>query len=211
MAYPNAAWAPLKRPLNLQLFAEPAGTNEEPVEPVEQNVNEQQRQQPAVPTVEETIRAMQSEIDRRVTQALAKQKREFEKQMSLSGLDEQERKNREKDQQIEDLTNSLHEERTKNNHLELVRTLASRNLPVEFADLITVGEDLEEAQRRVDALDAAFKRAVEEAVNRRIAGTPPTRGSGSVQMTKEQYRRLSLAEQQALATNNPELYKRMNE
>ena len=203
-----AAWAPLRSPLNLQLFAEPADAPAEQTEQTEQNTAQQQ---PAAPSMEETMRAMQSEIDRRVTQALAKQKREFEKQMSLSGLDEQERKSREKDQQIEELTNSLRDERTKNNHLELVRTLASRNLPVEFADLITVGEDLEEAQKRVDALDAAFKRAVEEAVNRRIAGTPPTRGGGSVQMTKEQYRRLSLAEQQALATNNPDLYKRMNE
>lgn len=204
-----AAWAPLRSPLNLQLFAEPADAPAEQAEQAEQSAAQQQ---PVAPSMEETMRAMQSEIDRRVTQALAKQKKEFEKQMSLSGLDEQERKNREKDQQIEDLTNSLREERTKNNHLELVRTLASRNLPVEFADLIAVGEDLEEAQKRVDALDAAFKRAVEEAVNRRIAGTSPARGAtAGVQMTKEQYRRLSLAQQQALANENPDLYKRMNE
>ena len=96
-----AAWAPLRSPLNLQLFAEPADAPAEQTEQTEQNTAQQQ---PAAPSMEETMRAMQSEIDRRVTQALAKQKREFEKQMSLSGLDEQERKSREKDQQIEELT-----------------------------------------------------------------------------------------------------------
>jgi NADH:ubiquinone oxidoreductase subunit C len=211
MANRSAAWAPLRRPMNLQLFAEAEQTGAENTETSEDSGKEQQQQQPGTLTMEDVMRIVQSESDKRVTQALAKQKKEFEKQMSLSGLDEQERKSREKDQHIEELTASLREAQMKMNHLELVRTLAGRNLPVEFADLIVVGEDLEEAQKRVDALDAVFKKAVEDAVNRRIAGAPPAKGSGSVQMTKEQYRRLSLAEQQALATSNPELYKRMNE
>lgn len=206
-----AVWAPLKRPMNLQLFAEPEDGAQQTEGSQTEGTQTEGTAQQTVLTMEDVMRIVQSESDKRVTQALAKQKKEFERQMSLSGLDEQERKNREKDQQIEELTNSLHSERAKNNHLELVRTLASRNMPVEFADLIDVGENLEEAQKRIDALDTAFKRAVEDAVNKRIAGTAPAKGTSAVQLTKEQYRRMTLAQQQALAISNPELYKRMNE
>ena len=40
-------------------------------------------------TAEEVAKLVQAESDRRTNQALAKQKREYEKKMSLSNLDEQ--------------------------------------------------------------------------------------------------------------------------
>lgn len=40
-------------------------------------------------TQEEVLKLLQSEADKRVNQALAKQKKEYEKKLSLSSLDEQ--------------------------------------------------------------------------------------------------------------------------
>lgn len=66
------------------------------------NVNVDANQQPEAKTYteEEVAKLLQSEADRRVNQALAKQKKEYEKQMSLSSLDADSREKAEKDIRI---------------------------------------------------------------------------------------------------------------
>lgn len=212
MKNPIAAWMPL----NLQLFAEPGeGTSAE-------GTAQEQAQQNAEPTgrvytheevqalLNEANRRAQSEADRRVTQAVNRRDREHQRQMSLSGLDEHERAIRERDQQIEDLQASLREAEENRNHLEVVRVLADRGMPVEFADLINVGENLEQAQQRIETLDAAWKRAVEEAANRMLAGRrPPAKGSAKATMTREDIMKITDAtERQQAIANNIELFRR---
>ena len=51
-------------------------------------------------TAEEVAKLIQSEADRRTNQALAKQKKEYEKKMSLSKLAEQQRKDAEQQMKI---------------------------------------------------------------------------------------------------------------
>lgn len=51
----------------------------------------------------EIVKLLQSESDRRVNSALAKQKKEYEKKLSLASLDENERKAAEKDSLISEL------------------------------------------------------------------------------------------------------------
>lgn len=199
----EAAWMPLNRPLNLQLFADPEPANTEGGAQ-----NQTEGQQPATLTMEDVMRIVQSESDKRVTQAVNKVRREYEKQMSLSGLDEQARKDKEKDERIEELTNSLRQSQLERNHLELVRTLAGRGIPVEFADLIDVGENLEEAQKRIDALDNAFKKAVEDAVNKRIAGKTPAKGSVMNNLTREDIMKIDdPTKRQAAIAENIELFR----
>ena len=72
---------------------------------------------------------MQAEADRRVTQALSKQQKEYEKKLSLSALDEQERAMAEKDLRIQELEERLRENAALINKQEVVKTLASRGLP----------------------------------------------------------------------------------
>lgn len=194
-------------PMNLQLFAEadPAPAEAEP-----QTGNEPAPQQDRAFTLEEVTKLIQSEADKRVNQALAKQKREYEKKLSLSGLDEQQRASAEKDQTIAELQEKLREMTIGQNRAELVKTLAGRNLPTQFADFIDVGEDLEAAQQRIDALDTAFKQAVEEAVNRRLAGqTAPgrTAKANTATMTKEQIMAIrDSRERQAAIEKHAELF-----
>ena len=61
---------------------------------------EQAAPTPQTYTAEEVARLVQAEADRRVTQALSKQQKEYEKKLSLSALDEQERAMAEKDLRI---------------------------------------------------------------------------------------------------------------
>ena len=136
-------------------------------------------------TMAEVTALIQSETDKRVTQALKRQEKQFEKKLSLSGLDEQQRALAERDQHIEELEGRLRESQARENRLELIKTLAGRDLPAVFADLIEVGSDPDDAQRKIDALDKAFKMAVEDAVNKRIAGkrTPGKGGTAAPTMT----------------------------
>ena len=167
---------------------------------------------PQTYTAEEVARLVQAEADRRVTQALSKQQKEYEKKLSLSALDEQERAMAEKDLRIQELEERLRENAALINKQEVVKTLASRGLPVAFADLIDIGTDLPEAQKKLEALDAGFRKAVEDEVKSRLAGKlPPGKGAGAPSMSREQFRKLRLAEKQALYERDPELYKQLTE
>ena len=168
-----------KRPgwMNLQLFAEPAA---EPAAPAAAEPATPPASEPGqIFTLDEVMKMIQSETDKRVTQALKKQEKDFKKQMSLSGLDEQQRALAERDNRIAEQDELIRTLTIAQNKAELAKTLAARGLPVEFAEVIEVGDDAEAAQKKVDALDTAFKRAIEAAVNQRLAGGGlPGRGTG---------------------------------
>ena len=63
---------------------------------------EQQEQETKTYSQEEVFAMLQKESDRRVQQALKKQKKEYEKKLSLSKLDEQQRETAEKDMRIQE-------------------------------------------------------------------------------------------------------------
>jgi len=151
---------------------------------------------------------MQSEIDRRVSQALKTQQKKFDKQMSFANLDEQQRREAEKQSRIEELEEQLKGYATEKNRSEIKSVLAARGLPVDFANLIQIGDDIEEAQKSVDAFDKAFKTAVAAEVKRRIASSGPEVGTGADPVT---LKGMSLKEQQELFTKNPELYKKLSQ
>ena len=161
-------------------------------------------------TAEEVAKLVQAESDRRTNQALAKQKKEYEKKLSLSSLDEQQRKEAEAQMRIEELQNQLASFQMEKNRSELKSVLASRNLDVRFADIILISEDLEESQQNIDTLDKLFKAAVRTEVEKRLAGnTPKGNGATTVELTKESAKKMSLADMAALQQSNPELYKKL--
>ena len=68
---------------------------------------------------EEVLKLLQSETDRRVTEALNKQQRKYEKQLSLSKLDGDEREKAEKDNKIAELEEKLAQYEIEKNRSEL--------------------------------------------------------------------------------------------
>ena len=171
---------------------------------------ENQNQEQKTYTAEEVARLVQSEADRRTNQALAKQKKEYERKLSLSTLDEQQRKDAEAKMKIEELQNQLAEFQIEKNKSELKSVLSARGLSAEFADIITITDDIEESQAKIDTLDKLFKAAVRAEVERRLAaagGTPKGNGNNtSGELTREAFAKLSLKEQNALFKTNPKLY-----
>jgi hypothetical protein len=161
-------------------------------------------------TQEEVLKLLQSETDKRVNQALATQKKKYEKQLSLSQLDGDERAKAEKDAEIAELREQLAQFQVERNKSELKTVLASRGLSAEFADIIAINDDIETSQANIDKLDKLFKNAVKAEVEKRLAGNAPKGNGGTpAEITKESAMKMSIAELQALEKNNPELFNKL--
>jgi hypothetical protein len=162
-------------------------------------------------TQEEVMALIQSETDKRVTAALKTQQKKFDKQLSLSKLDDNERAMAEKDDKIAELQELLAQRDIERNKSELKSVLGSRGLSAEFADIVIISDDIEASQANIDKLDRLFKAAVKAEVEKRLAGNAP-KGNGSssrLDITPETFRKMSLSEQGALFRENPELYKKL--
>lgn len=158
-------------------------------------------------TREEVMALIQSESDKRVSQALKTQQKKYEKQLSLSKLDGDERAKAEKDNRIAELEEQLAQYHIERNRSELKSVLASRGLSAEFADIVNISDDIEASQANIDKLDKLFKAAVKAEVERRIAGnTPKGNGATAAEITKESISKMSIAELDALAKTNPEIF-----
>ena len=164
-------------------------------------------------TQDEVLALLQSETDKRVSQALKTQQKKYEKQLSLSKLDGDERAKAEKDNRIAELEEQLAQFQIERNRSELKSVLSSRGLSAEFADIITISDDLEESQSNIDTLDKLFKAAVKAEVEKRLAavgGAPKGNVvSNNGELTKEEFKKMGIMEQSRIARENPELYKKL--
>ena len=161
-------------------------------------------------TQEEVLKLLQSETDKRVSQALKTQQKKYEKQLSLSKLDGSEREKAEKDNRIAELEEQLAAFQIERNRSELKSVLSSRGLSAEFADIININDDIEASQANIDRLDKLFKAAVKAEVEKRLAGNAPKGNSGSpTEITKEAARKMNMKELEQLSNSNPELFNKL--
>lgn len=159
---------------------------------------------------EEVLKLLQSETDRRVTEALNKQQRKYEKQLSLSKLDGDEREKAEKDNKIAELEEKLAQYEIEKNRSELKSVLSTRGLSAEFADIIAINDDIAASQANIDKLDKLFKAAVKAEVEKRLAGNVPKGNStATTEITKETAGKLTLAEMNELAKKDPEKFSKL--
>lgn len=158
-------------------------------------------------TQEEVMALLQSETDKRVSQALKTQEKKFNKQLSLSKLDGEEREKAEKDNRIAELEEMVRNMNVERNKSELKSVLSSRGLSAEFADIIAITDDIEASQENIDKLDKLFKEAVKLEVEKRLASpSPKGNGNGTATITKNDVSKMSIRELQELKTTNPTLY-----
>jgi hypothetical protein len=164
-------------------------------------------------TESEVQALLQREGDRRVSSALKKQQKEFETRQAeaerLRDMDENQRKEYEYSQKLQELEQREREFTIAQNKLEATKVLANRDLPIEFVDYI-VAEDADTMMENITIFERAFKAAVADAVAKKIASPAPKGGSVRQSgMTKEDFRKLSVAQQSELYRANPELYRQM--
>ena len=177
------------------------------------NVAEEQQteeQEVKTYTQEEVLELLQRESDKRVSQALKTQQKKYEKQLSLSKLDGEERAKAEKDAEIAELREQLAQFQIERNRSELKSVLSSRGLSAEFADIIAINDDIEASQANIDKLDKLFKAAVKAEVEKRLAGNAPKgNGSTATEITKDSAKKMTMAQLNELANSNPELFEKL--
>ena len=165
-------------------------------------------------TEAELLAIVQSEADKRVTQALKKQQAKFEKKMSeaekLRSMDETQRAQYEFEQKLAEFEQQKREFAITQNKLEASKVMAQRGLPVNFVDYI-VAEDADTMLENIKTFETAFKAAVADAVSQRISGgTPKGTATKQTGLTKDEFRKMSLAQQSELYKSNPELFKQFS-
>ena len=173
------------------------------------NESENNQQEEKMYTQDEVMKLIQAESDRRTNQALAKQKKEYEKKLSLSSLDEQQRKEAEAQMKIEELQSQLAQFQIEKNRSELKSVLSSRGLSAEFADIINISDDIEASQANIDKLDKLFKAAVKSEVEKRLAGNSPKGNTSTTEITKETAKKMTMAELNELAEKQPEVFNKL--
>lgn len=164
-------------------------------------------------TQEEVDKMLQAESDRRVNQALKKQQEKFKKEQAeyekLRDMDEAQKKEYEYNKRVEELDAREREFTLTQNKLEASKVMAEHGLPISFVDYI-VAEDAETMMQNITNFETQWKAAIADAVQQRLAKPAPKGSNVSQQgMTKEQFRKLSLAQQSEIYRTNPELYKQM--
>lgn len=164
-------------------------------------------------TQAEVDEMLQKESDRRVNQALKKQQEKFKREQAeyekLRDMDETQKKEYEYNKRVEELEAKEKEFILTQNKLEASKVMAEHGLPISFVDYI-VAEDAETMMQNITNFETQWKAAVADAVQQRLA-KPAPKGSNVTQagMTKEQFSKLSLAQQSEIYRTNPELYKQM--
>ena len=173
------------------------------------NVNEEVKTY----TQEEVDKLLQQEADRRVTSALKKQAEKFEREKAesekLRDMDEQQRKEYEYEKKVKELENKEREFNLMQNKLEASKIMGEHGLPVSFVDYI-VAKHAETMMANITNFETQWKAAVADAVSARIA-QPAPKGSNVSQtgLTKEAFKKMSLAQQSEIYRTNPELYKQL--
>ena len=168
--------------LNLQLFADDKET-EETEETVDDKQTEE-KEETKTYTQEELDKLLQSETDRRVTEALKtsrakwekeykekleKEKKEAERLSKLSADEREKELLKQKEQELAEKEQAI---RMKELHLYTIEILSEENLPVGFAEFL-IGEDAETTNDNIKKFKEEWQKALSNAVDERIKGKSP--------------------------------------
>lgn len=171
----------------------------------------EQTQETKTYTQEEVDKLLQQETDRRVTSALQKQQRKFDAEKAeaekLRDMDEAQKKEYEFNKRVAELEEKEKAFALMENKVSATKVLGDRGLPIQFVDYI-VAEDAETMMTNINNFEKAWKAALADAVNARLAQPAPKGGTVTqTGLTKEQFQKMSISQQAELYKTNPELYK----
>ncbi len=168
--------------LDLQLFADSENTDDLDIEDKVKDTEE--KQETITYTQEEVDKLLQSETDRRVTQALktakAKWEKEFREKLEkekkeaerLSKLSAEEREKELLKQKEQELAEKEREIKMKELHLDTIEILAQEGLPVGFAEFL-IKDDAETTNENIKKFKKEWQEALSKAVDERIKGKSP--------------------------------------
>lgn len=156
-----------------------------------------------------TEKELQSYADKRVTEAMKTARTKFENEKKeaerLASMTAEERYTEELSKREQALAEREKQVMLLENKQAAAVALNDLGLSINLANLV-VAESAEEMKTRIDILGKEFNACVQAEVEKRLKGSTP-RTTQSEGFSKEQFRKLSLKEQQEMFRTNPELYK----
>lgn len=166
---------------------------------------------PKTYTQEEVDALLQKEGDRRVTEALKKAERkqadkakEAEKLARMNATEKYEYELEQREKAIAEKERALALAENKN---VASKILAEKDIDLSLVDFV-VAEDAETMDENIKKL----VKGIGTSVTKKLAGKSPMKAPETNEgLTKEAFRKMSLAEQNRLAVNDPELYKKMTQ
>lgn len=178
------------------------------------NTGAAEQTEPTTPktyTQEEVDALLQKEGDRRVTEALKKAERkqadkakEAEKLARMNATEKYEYELEQREKAIAEKERALTLAENKN---EASKILAEKDIDLALVDFV-VAEDADTMNENIKKLDKAIKASVAK----RLAGKSPMKAPETNEgLTKEGFAKMTLAEQNALYLNDPELYKKLTQ
>ena len=175
--------------INLGYFGEGESSEAESQENGNQEENQGEQQEEKTYSQKELDALLQSETDKRVNQALENFKaKDLPKLLSgakaeaekLAKMNADQKAEYERKQQEELLSQREAEVTRKELKIEAHKIFTEKGLPVDLLDVLKY-DDAESCNQSIDALEKAFRQAVEKGVNERLKGEPPKAGGAGKQ------------------------------
>lgn len=162
---------------------------------------------------EDFDKALQAEVDRRVTQAMKTAERKADARVKeaekLAKMNEQQRYEYELDAREKAIQEKEKQLALAENKAMAASILADKGISAKLVDFV-VAEDAETMNSNISLLEAEFKASVKAEVERRLATSTPKKNLPLDQtITKEMFSKMKLTEQANLFKTNPELYKQL--
>lgn len=168
-------------PMNLQLFADE--------ETEQQETQESEQQEQVTYTQEEFDKQLQSEADKRVTEALKtakakwesdykdKLKKEKDEAARLAKMSAEDRAKEEFEKQKQDFEAERKQFERDRLELQVKKNLNEQGLNESFSSFL-IGEDADSSLANIKAFKGAWDKALSEAVKEKLKGEPPKASPG---------------------------------
>jgi len=165
-------------------------------------------------TKEEYEAKLQSETDKRVTQALKKQERKLNDKLKeadkLRDMSDAEKKAYELDKREQELSDKEKEYSLIENKVECSNILIERELPSELSKFVVSG-DADSMLKNINEIESIFKEAISQSVKDKMGKKTPfhksDKDSGTI--TKEDFDKMTLTKQSELYREDIETWKRL--
>lgn len=164
-------------------------------------------------TQEDFDRALQSEVDKRVTQAMKSAKKKADARVKeaekLAQMNEQQRYEYELNSREKAIAEKEQELALAENKATAATVLSDKGISAKLVNFV-VAEDAETMMNNISLLEKEFKASVKAEVEKRLATSTPKKNLPTDKpITKEEFSKMRLTEQAELFIQNPELYKQL--
>ena len=167
---------------------------------------EPQKQQEKLFTQEE----VNNIIEKRLSKEKNKWKNEVDQAKRLAEMSAEERAKEEFKMQKAEFERQRAEFEKERLLIQTQKELSAKNVPIEFAEML-VRDDAESTKEAIDSFANLYAQSVEKGVSNKLKGRPPKtkQTPNNDGLDRASFMKLSLAEQQKMARENPDRYKEL--